>query len=97
MKKESISSDEDERKKYKSRTSFISQSDKNMRNNFNKTFSNNFHTNININKKLNFEINNNNYIINYAPFKQKDNDEDSNIVHKLSNKICCMAGYEILN
>ena len=88
MNKESISSDEDERKKYKkikSKTSLFSQSDKNMRHNFNKTFTNNFHTNININKKLNFEYNNN-YIINYAPFKQKDNDEDSNIVYKLNNK-----------
>ena len=91
-KNDSISSDEDERKKYKKvkksklRLSLISQSDKNMRHHFNKNFTNNFYSNHSFSKKLNFEFTNNNYIINYTPFKNKDNDEDNNITYKENNK-----------
>ena len=84
--KKSISSDEEEYERKKSmrinknqiNNSFLSRSDKNMKNNFNQTYYNNFYSNLNVKRKLNFEINNNNYIINYTPFKKRFGDEENN-------------------
>ena len=89
---EDNSSEEEEIKyntmtRFNSRRTFLSQSEKKIKNHFNKTHNTNFYSKLNVNKKLNFENNNtfnNNY---YSPVNinnESNNNESNNINYNIN-------------